>query len=72
MNFYPVYRLCLSNGSFSRIGSLMETSRTRSARFAPYTLKQAVEQFKQKPGETILLGPRCTPAGKDVRKDEGV
>jgi len=24
MNFLPVYRLCRSNGSFSRIGSLLE------------------------------------------------
>jgi hypothetical protein len=65
MNFYPVYRLCRSNGSFSRIGSLLESPNPWDNRMAPHILNQLVTLFEQKPGETILLGPRCGPVGKD-------
>ena len=69
MNFYPVYRLCRSNGSFSRIGSLLESPNPWDNRFAPHILNQLVTLFEQKPGETILLGPRCGPVGKDSLPD---
>jgi hypothetical protein len=70
MNFYPVYRLCRTNGSFSRIGSLLGTSNPRSNRIAPHLLNQLMSHFEQKPGETILLGPRCGPVVKDALPDE--
>ena len=70
MNFYPVYRRCRSNGSFSRIGSLLATCQQGSSQFTPHNLKQAEAYFEQKPVETILLGPRCGPVGKDVLPDE--
>ena len=65
MNFYPVYRFCRSNGSFSRIGSLLETPNPCSKRIAPPILNQLMTHFEQKPGEKILLGPRCGPVGKE-------
>lgn len=70
MNFYPVYRIRRSNGSFSRIGSLLETCQKWGTRNPPDILKQAMALFEQKPGETILLGPRCAPAGRDASPDE--
>ena len=70
MNFYPVYRLCRSNGSFSRIGSLLAISPYGSTLLPPHNLKRAEAYFEQKPVETILLGPRCGPVGKDVLPDE--
>jgi hypothetical protein len=70
MNFYPVYRLCRTNGSFSRVGSLLGTSYPDSYRISPHLLGHLMAQFKQKPGETILLGPRCEPIGKDAMTDE--
>ena len=70
MNFYPVYRFCRSNGSFSRIGSLLETTNPRSNRIAPHILNQLMTHFEQKPGEKILLGPRCVPVGKDTVASE--
>ena len=70
MNFYPVYRLCRSNGSFSRIGSLLESPHPWDNRLAPHILSQLVTLFEQKPGETILLGPKCGPVGKDSLPDE--
>jgi hypothetical protein len=72
MNFYPVYRLCRSNGSFSRIGSLLAICHQENTQFAPHYLKQAEAYFKRKPVETILLGPRCGPVGKDVLSDAEV
>ena len=71
MNFYPVYRLCGSNGSFSRVGSLLETCQQWSTRITPYILKQAMVLFEQDPGDRILLGPRCIPTGRDPFPDEG-
>jgi len=71
MNFYPVYRLCRTNGSFSRIGSLLESPNPCDKRFAPPILNQLVTLFEQKPGETILLGPRCGPVGKDSLPEGG-
>jgi hypothetical protein len=70
MNFYPVYRFCRSNGSFSRIGSLLETPVPSSHRTAPYVLNQLMKHFEQKPGEKILLGPRCGPVGKEPLPSE--
>jgi hypothetical protein len=70
MDFYPVYRLCRSNGSFSQIGSLLAIRQQWSTQFTPHNLKQAEAYFEQKPGEIILLGPRCVPIGKDVLPDE--
>ena len=70
MNFYPVYRLSLTNGTFSRIGSLLETYQPWSIRITPHILNQAMAHFEPKPGEIILLGPRCIPAGKDVLPEE--
>ena len=70
MNFYPVYRLRRSNGSFSRVGSLMDTCNQWSARTAPHILKQAVDLFRQEPGDLILIGPRCGSIGEDVFPDE--
>lgn len=72
MNFYPVYRLCRSNGAFSRIGSLLAISQYGSTQFTPHNLKRAEAYFEQKPVETILLGPRSGPVGKDVLPDEEV
>jgi len=70
MNFYPVYRLCRSNGSFSRIGSLLESPNPCSNRIAPYIQDQLMTHFEQKPGEKILLGPRCGPVGKGALPGE--
>jgi hypothetical protein len=72
MNFYPVYRLCRSNGSFSRIGSLLAICHQENTQFAPHNLKQAEAYFERKPVETILLGPRCGPVGKAVLPDAEV
>ena len=69
MNFYPVYRLCRTNGSFSRIGSLLAMCHPGNTQFTPHNLKQAEAYFEQKPVETILLGPRCGPVGKDSSPD---
>jgi len=69
MNFYPVYRFRRSNGSFSRIGSLLETPNPCGDRIPPPILNQLTTHFEQKPGETILLGPRCGPVGKDALPD---
>ena len=66
MNFYPVYRLCRSNGSFSRIGSLLESPNPCGNRIAPHILNELMTHFEQKPGEKILLGPRCGPVGKNA------
>src|SRR5512139_224092 len=71
MRFYPVYRLCRSNGTFSRIGSLLETYQQWTIRATPHILKQATAHFKQKPGEIILLGPRCMPVGNDALLESG-
>lgn len=65
MNFFPVYRLCRSNGSFSRIGSLLETWDPCSHRVTSHIQNRLMESFEQKPGERILLGPRCGPVGRD-------
>src|SRR5512141_3510080 len=65
MDFYPVYRLCRTNGSFSRIGSLLAIRQQQSAQVTPQNVKQAEAYFEQKPGEIILLGPRCAPVGKN-------
>lgn len=70
MNFYPVYRLSRSNGAFSRIGSLLGTCGPYGSRIAPHILKQLMSHFEQKPGDMILLGPRCGQAGKDTSPDE--
>lgn len=70
MNFYPVYRLCRSNGAFSRIGSLLGTCGPYGSRIAPHILKQLMSHFEQKPGDMILLGPRCGQAGKDAFPEE--
>ena len=70
MYFYPVYRLCRSNESFSRIGSLLETSNPCSNRITPNILNQRMAPFEQKPGETILLGPRCGPVGRKASPGE--
>lgn len=72
MNFYPVYRLCRSNGAFSRIGSLLAICHQETTQFAPHILKQAEAYFDRKPVETILLGPRCGPVGKAVLPDTEV
>ena len=72
MNFYPVYRLSRSNGSFSHVGSLLALCQQWGTLLIPYNLKQAEAYFEQKPGEIILLGPRCGPVGKDVLPDEVV
>jgi hypothetical protein len=71
MNFYPVYRLCRSNGTFSRIGSLLETCQQWSTRIAPHILKQAMVLFEQEPGDTILLGPRSGSNGREAFPAEG-
>jgi len=70
MNFYPVYRLCRSNGSFSRIGSLLETWNPCNNRITPHIRNQLMASFEQKPGEIILLGLRCGPVGRDASPDE--
>jgi hypothetical protein len=70
MNFYPVYRLRRSNGSFSRVGSLLETCHPWNARITPHVLNQAMALFEQKSGDRILLGPRCVPPGMDTFPDE--
>jgi hypothetical protein len=70
MNFYPVYRFCRSNGSFSRIGSLLETPGPHGNRIAPHLLNQVTTHFEPKPGERILLGPRCGPVGKAASSRE--
>jgi hypothetical protein len=59
MDFYPVYRLRRSNGSFSRVGSLLDTCGRGSARITPHVVRQAVALFEQEAGDMILLGPRC-------------
>ena len=71
MNFVPVYRLCRSNGSFSRIGSLLEPCQQWNTQIYPHILKQAMALFEQGPGDTILLGPRCEPIRRDAFTDEG-
>lgn len=58
MNFYPVYRLRRSNGSFSRIGSLLGVCQQGSVQAAPHILRQAVDLFGEEPEDRILLGPR--------------
>lgn len=63
MNFYPVYRLRRSNGSFSRIGSLLDTFPPSGGRSTPHALQQAKALFGQEPGDRILLGPRSVPVG---------
>ena len=72
MNFYPVYRLRRSNGSFSRVGSLLDTCRQVNSRITitPHVQKQAMALFEQKSGDMILLGPRCVPTGGDAFRDE--
>jgi hypothetical protein len=70
MNFYPVYRHCRSNGSFSRIGSLLGTCRQWDPRNTPNILKQAAALFEQKSGEMILLGPRCVTVVQDAAPGE--
>lgn len=75
MNFYPVYRLRRSNGSFSRVGSLLGACQQGSARTAPHVLRQAVELFGQESGDMILLGPRCVSIGGNAfrtRRAEGI
>lgn len=70
MNYYPVYRLRRSNGTFSRIGSLLAICPHWGTQLTPHNLKQAEDYFGQKPGEIFLLGPRCVPDGKDVLPDK--
>ena len=70
MSFYPVYRLCRSNGSFSQIGSLLALCHQWSTQLTPHNLKQAEAYFERKPGEVILLGPRCVRVGKDALPNE--
>jgi len=70
MNFFPGYRLCRYNGTFSRIGSLLETSNPCSNRIAPHILNQLMTHFAQKPGDTILLGPRCEQVGREALPGE--
>ena len=59
MDFYPIYCLNRSRGTFTRIGSLMGSSRRWNARITPYLSDQAREIFTRKTGDTIVLGPRC-------------
>jgi hypothetical protein len=70
MNFYPVYRLRRSNGSFSRIGSLLETCQQWSARITPDISREAISLFGQEPGDLILLGPRCVSNGGESVPEE--
>lgn len=63
MNFYPVYKIHRSSGAFKRIGSLMETCRQWNVQIIPYHSDLARTMFEQKPGEVILLGPRCVDLG---------
>lgn len=65
MKFYPVYRLRRINGSFSRIGSMLEAGHPRGARDAPIVLEQATALFERDPGDRILLGPLCASAGRE-------
>jgi hypothetical protein len=71
MNFYPVYRLRGSNGSFSRVGTLLETYQQMSTPITPHILKQAVVLFEQAPGDKILVGPRCVSIGSDPFPEKG-
>ena len=71
MDFHPVYRLSRTNGSFSRIGSLLEPCRQEGPRSTPHNLEQAMAFFEQGPGEVILLGPRCAPGRGEASAEEG-
>ena len=70
MDFYPVYRLRRSNGSFSRVGSLLGPCQQWSVRVNPYVVRQAMALFGQEAGDRILLGPRCVTVGRDLYPDE--
>ena len=59
MYFYPVYKICRSTGTFTRIGSLMESCRQWSVQHLPFLLSQARALFAQRPEDVIVLGPRC-------------
>jgi hypothetical protein len=72
MNFYPVYRLCRYTGSFARIGSFLAFCQHWSPQLTPHVLKQTEAYFEQKPGELIVVGPRCAPVVGDALPDEGV
>lgn len=48
----------------------MDTCNQWSARTAPHILRQAVDLFRQEPGDMILIGPRCGSLGGDVFPDE--
>jgi hypothetical protein len=41
----------------------------RNIRVAPHILKQAASQFRRKPGEIIILGPRCMAVCNDLLQD---
>lgn len=70
MDFYPVYRLCRSNGSFSRIGSLLQAGERWTSRIAPHIRELAMTLFERKPGDVILLGPRSSPDRVGAIRDE--
>lgn len=71
MNFYPVYRINRSTGTFTRIGSLMESCFRWSVRITPYLNEQARTIFSQKPGDVIVLGPRCGGSKVKIADMEG-
>ena len=71
MDFFPVYRICSISGSFTRIGSLMEPRRQWGVRSTPHQRNQARTLFAQRPGDTILLGPRCASRAEEAGPERG-
>lgn len=70
MYFYPIYRVDSPSGSFTRIGSLPESCLRRGVRTTPYLYDQARTIFSRRPGDVIVVGPRCVgTAGESIRAD---
>ena len=71
MDFYPVYKICSISGTFTRIGSLMDPRQPWGIRSTPHLRNQARTLFAQRPGDVILLGPRCAAAAEETKTGRG-
>ncbi len=71
MDFFPVYKICSTSGLFSRIGSLLEPRQPWHVRSTPHLRNQARTLFAQRPGDVILLGPRCAAEAGEARPEGG-